>query len=83
MTRKFRGIEVAQIRLPAPTDFAPHPRLLVRGRGVHAGECFTAWIGKWVDISLEVSWESTGPACWYIATPGYSDVCPIGLFVQI
>jgi hypothetical protein len=34
------------------------------------------------NIILEVSWEPTGPGCWYISTPGFEDVCPIGLFVK-
>lgn len=29
------------------------------------------------------SWEPTGPGCWYISTPGFEDVCPIGLFVKV
>lgn len=34
-------------------------------------------------LLLEVSWESTGPGCWYISTPGFEGVCPIGLFVKV
>ena len=37
----------------------------------------------WHDITLEVSWEPTGPGCWYISTPGFEGVCPIGLFVKV
>ena len=33
-------------------------------------------------IDEEVAWEITGPGCWYISTPGYEDVCPVGLFVE-
>ena len=32
---------------------------------------------------LEVGWNETGPACWYISTPGFSDVCPVELFVEV
>ena len=35
------------------------------------------------DITLEVSGEPYGPGCWYISTPGYNGICPIGLFVKI
>ena len=28
---------VAQIQLPDPADVDPHPRLLLEGRGIHAG----------------------------------------------
>lgn len=75
---------VYQIKLPSPTDTDPHPRLLVNGWGIHAGNCFTALMpdGKWHEISLEVDWNTTGPGCWYIATPGYSHISPIGLFVM-
>lgn len=75
---------IAQIQLPAPEDADPHPRLLLDGRGIHAGECFTALFPDgWYEISLEVSWEQTGPACWFISTPGFGDICPIGLFVKV
>ena len=30
--------KLGQIQLPAPEDFDPHPRLLLNGRGIHAGE---------------------------------------------
>ena len=39
--------------------------------------------GGWHDITLEVRWEPTGPGCWYISTPGFKDVCPVGLFVKV
>lgn len=75
---------VAQLQLPDPADADPHPRLLLAGRGIHAGECFTAMFPDgWHDITLEVSWELTGPGCWYISTPGFDDICPVGLFVKI
>ncbi len=74
---------ISQLKLPAPTDMDPHPRLLLDGDGVHAGQGFRALLPDgWHDITLEVSWSETGPACWYISTPGYEDVCPVGLFVE-
>ncbi len=74
---------ISQLKLPAPNDGDPHPRLLLDGYGVHAGQSFTALFPDgWHDITLEVSWNAIGPACWYISTPGYSDVCPVGLFVR-
>lgn len=75
---------IEQIVLPDPADTDPHPRLLVDGRGIHAGETFTALLPDgWHDVTLEVSWDVTGPGCWYISTQPYEDVCPIGLFVQL
>ncbi len=76
--------KVAQLKLPDPTDEDPHPRLLLDGQGIHAGNCYTALFPDgWHDITLEVRWERNGPDCWYISTPGFSDVCPVGLFVKI
>lgn len=80
---KYRQEKIAQIQLPSPDDHDPHPRLLVNGRGIHAGAGFTALFPDgWHDITLEVTWDITGPACWYISTPGFSGVCPVGLFVK-
>ena len=76
--------QTAQIQLPDPADDDPHPRLLLEGRGIHAGEGFTALFPDgWHEITLEVAWEPTGPACWYISTPGFKGVCPVGLFVKV
>lgn len=30
--------KIAQLQLPDPTDADPHPRLLLEGWGIHAGE---------------------------------------------
>ena len=32
---------IAQLQLPDPADADPHPRLLLEGRGIHAGKGFT------------------------------------------
>ena len=75
---------IAQIQLPDPADDDPHPRLLLEGRGIHAGQGFTALFPDgWHEITLEVAWEPTGPGCWYISTPGFKGVCPVGLFVKV
>ena len=75
---------IAQLQLPHPSDNDPHPRLLLDGVGIHAGQGFTALFPDgWHKITLEVAWESEGPGCWYISTPGFKGVCPIGLFVKI
>jgi len=84
LERMAEETKIAQIQLPDPADADPHPRLLVEGRGIHAGEWFSALFPDgWHDVTLEVSWEPTGPGCWYISTPGFEDVCPIGLFVKV
>jgi hypothetical protein len=75
--------KIYQIKLPAPNDHDPHPRLLVNGRGTHAGDCFVALFPDgWHEISLEVTWDIEGPECWYINTPGFEGISPIGLFVK-
>ena len=52
--------KVSQITLPDPSDQDPHPRLRVNGRGIHAGESFTALFPDgWHDITLEVCWDVT------------------------
>ena len=75
---------IAQIQLPDPLDTAPYPRLLIDGRGIHAGEWFSALFPDgWHDITLEIKGEPVVPGCWYISTPGFKDVCPVGLFVKV
>lgn len=42
---------IAQLQLPDPADDDPHPRLLLEGEGVHAGQGFTALFPDgWHDI---------------------------------
>jgi len=31
---------------------------------------------------LEMSQKPEGPGCWYISNPGFTHICPIGLFVK-
>lgn len=38
----FQKEHIAQLQLPDPADAGSHPRLLLEGRGIHAGEGFTA-----------------------------------------
>ena len=45
---------IAQLRLPDPADDDPHPRLLLEGYGIHAGQGFTALFPDgWHEITLE------------------------------
>lgn len=82
MDLKKQGI--AQIRLPDPEEADPHPRLVVDGNGIHAGQGFSALLPDgWHNITLEVSWDKTGPESWYISTPEYRNISPIGLFVRV
>lgn len=85
MILKIDGHTLMQIQLPDPNDEDPHPRIMLNGRGLHAGEGITAYIpGKGlIDLRLEISWTKEGVACWYVATEGYRDVCPIGLWCTV
>lgn len=81
---KLDDNKIAQLQLPDPADDDPHPRLLLNGYGIHAGNCFTALFPNgWHDITLETRWEITGAACWYISTPGFESISPVGLFVKV
>ena len=42
LERMAEETRIAQLQLPDPADADPHPRLLLEGRGIHAGEGFTA-----------------------------------------
>ena len=47
--------KLGQIQLPAPEDTDPYPRLLLNGRGIHAGETFRALFPDgWREITLEI-----------------------------
>ena len=82
--KEWKKEGISQIQLPRTDDKDPHPRLLLNGYGIHTGECFTALFPDgWHEICLEVSEEPFGPGCWYISTPGYENVCPVGLFVKV
>lgn len=53
---------IAQIQLPDPADDDPHPRLLLEGYGIHAGQGFTALFPDgWHEITLEVSLGADRP----------------------
>ena len=72
--------KVAQLQLPDPADADPHPRLLLEGDGVHAGQGFTALFPDgWHDITLEVSWEPTAKAA---ASHRWPRACTIPLSLQ-
>lgn len=75
---------IMQIQLPSPTDTDPHPRLLLNGYGIHVGQCFSALFPSgWHEITIEMYWDIEGPGCWYISTPEFKGICPIGLFVAV
>ena len=51
--------QYSQLQLPDPADRDPHPRLLLDGYGVHAGESFRALFPDgWHDITLVVHLHS-------------------------
>lgn len=81
---RCEGYHVYQIQPPAPEDQDEHPRLMVNGRGLHAGELLEVMLpGCWLTVRLEIDESRTGPGCWYIADPPeLREVCPLGLFAR-
>ena len=54
---------IAQLQLPDLADDDPHPRLLLEGDGIHAGQGFTALFPDgWHEITLEVPGSQQAPA---------------------
>ena len=75
---------IAQLQLPIWQTMIRTLGCSWNGDGIHAGQGFTALFPDgWHEITLEVAWEPTGPGCWYISTPGFEGVCPVGLFVKV
>lgn len=73
----------AQIKLPPEDAQSWGIRLQVNGDGISAGQSFRALFPDGEhSITLEVGSPSMGPGGWYISTPGFSGVCPVGLWVR-
>ena len=69
---------IAQLQLPDLADTDEHPRLTLNGEGIHAGDSFAALFPDgWHDVTLEIREDQN------ISTPGFREICPIGLFVKI
>ena len=53
---------IAQLQLPDPADDDPHPRLLLEGEGVHAGQGFTALFPDgWHDLLRRQAFRAVHP----------------------
>lgn len=75
---------IRQIKQSGPTGQAPYPCLTLDGANVPSGCSLKVQLPDgWRVVRLERSPELTGHACWRITTPGYTDVCPIGLFAEL
>ncbi|MEY8369783.1 hypothetical protein AALA24_13605 [Anaerovoracaceae bacterium 42-11] len=75
--------KVLQLQLPDPNDKDSRPNLLFKERKVFAGENFVALFPDgWHEITLELDMRKEGVHSWYISTPGFEDICPVGLFVK-
>ncbi len=48
LERMAEEMRIAQLQLPDPADTDPHPRLLLEGRGIHAGEWVCGPVPGWV-----------------------------------
>ena len=83
VTQQLDDMGIAQIQLPSPHEKGPHPRLLVADECIHTGQPLDALFPDgWHTVTLDVHHDIIGPDCWYISTPGYEDICPVGLFVK-
>ena len=61
-----------------------YPHLMLDGADIQPGRTLKVrFPDGWHTVTLELRQETTGPACWYISTPSYTNVCPIGLFVEL
>ncbi len=75
----------AQIKLtPDNDDLSWNVRLQVDDTNICCGQSFTALFPDGEhSITLEIGSPSMGPGGWYISTPGFKGVCPVGLWVRI
>lgn len=79
-----RRRRIRQLKLSEPTGRDPHPRLILDGADVQPGCSLKVQLPNgWKTVTLEFNPELTEHACWRITTPGYTDVCPIGLFAEL
>lgn len=73
-----------QLRLTYPAGQEPYPSLQLGDVEIQAGHRLKVRLpDRWEVVTIAVSPEVAGPDRWYISTPGFQDVSPIGLFVEI
>lgn len=71
-----------QLILPYNTSTDAHTGLIYDGVSIFPGQGFLALFPDgWREITLEVNTGLPSPHDWFISTPGFLDICPIGLFV--
>jgi len=64
LKRMTEETRFAQLQLSDSVNADPHPRLLLEGQGIHAGEGGIAlFLYGWHGITLEVNWGPTNPGC--------------------
>lgn len=72
-----------QLQLPATAGADPSPSLLLNGVDIQPGDYKVRLPSGWQVVTIEIKQGITGPGCWYISTPGFTHICPIGLFVEL
>lgn len=79
-----RRKRVCQLKFSEAAGQDQHPRLTLDGADVQPGRSLKVRLPDgWHIVTVELRREVSGPACWYISTPGYTNVCPIGLFAEL
>lgn len=73
-----------QLQLSYSEGAEEKPRLMLDGHEVQAGSPIKVLLpGRWETVTVDIRPDVTGPERWYISTPGFSRINPIGLFVEI
>lgn len=61
-----------------------NPCLILDDNEVQAGASLKVLLpGRWKTVTVDIRPDVAGPERWYISTPGFKRVCPIGLFVEM
>lgn len=75
---------VCQIKLSETVGQDQYLHLMLDGVSIQPGRSLKVRLPNgWHTVTLERRQEATDPFCWYISTPGYANVCPIGLFAEL
>jgi len=73
-----------QLLLPPSAGGHPYPPLTLDGHEVRPGTRLKVLLlDGWRNVTVDVKPDVTGPARWYISTPAYGKISPIGLFVEL
>lgn len=75
---------VCQLKFSEAAGQDLYPHLMLDGVSIQPGRSLKVQFPDgWHTVTLECRQEAAGSSCWYISTPGYANVCPIGLFAEL